>query len=221
MNANTKTKPQPESITTTVAEAITTAFSTIEELAEEMRKAYDNTPESLQNSGAGEARGEAADALEGIEEPEAPGSIQDLAVVVSQLPLKRKASRGDRLAHGLAYAYAAIEALENHTVEEPAPDAEGREPPKDNGDGTLTEYVDDAPGTLGARIMALIEGQVVTEVTVRDDRGGSGAITLTYEAPTDSAPNTEEQADDIQSLIEEVQTMIDEAEGVTFPGFMG
>ena len=61
-------KREPVAISTTVGDAISTAFGIIEDLATEMRDAYDNTPESLQSSGVGEARGEAADALEGISE---------------------------------------------------------------------------------------------------------------------------------------------------------
>jgi len=53
----------------------------------------------------------------------------------------------------------------------------------DRKDGTLTEYLDDSlPETIGQRVKALID-KGFSEVIVRDDRGGSGAITVTYEKP--------------------------------------
>lgn len=60
-----------------LADAVSTAFGEITSLGEEMREAFDNTPESLQQSGVGEARGEAADNLENISEIDVPDILQD------------------------------------------------------------------------------------------------------------------------------------------------
>jgi hypothetical protein len=59
----------------TIEGALADAMAEIQSLAEEMRDAYDNTPESLQNGGVGEARGEAADTLENINEPDVPAVL--------------------------------------------------------------------------------------------------------------------------------------------------
>ena len=64
--------------TATIADAVSEAFGEIQALAEEMREAFDNTPESLQSSVAGEARGEAADNLEQIEEVDVPDALKDV-----------------------------------------------------------------------------------------------------------------------------------------------
>lgn len=60
----------------TIEDAVSEAFGEIQSLAEEMREAFNNTPESLQSGGVGEARGEAADALENISEPDVPTELQ-------------------------------------------------------------------------------------------------------------------------------------------------
>jgi len=140
-------KREPVAISTTVGDAISTAFGIIEDLATEMRDAYDNTPESLQSSGVGEARGEAADALEGISEvDDVPEQFAELKVTFYALPLKSKASRRDRMADGLRYAEEAITALEAY---------EGAD--EDGKDGLITDIqsmIDEAeavefPGMFG------------------------------------------------------------------------
>lgn len=82
--------------TLTIADAISEAMGEIQSLAEEMREAYDNTPESLQQSGVGEARGEAADNLENVNEPDVPAEIEKIEVKWSYFPLKARASRRER-----------------------------------------------------------------------------------------------------------------------------
>ncbi len=151
-------KREPVLISTNVADAVSTAFCVIEELAEEMREAYDNTPESLQNSGAGEARGEAADNLENISEPDVPDALNQLPVNFNTLPLRRNASRADRLADGLQYACQAIGCLED----------------------LITEHLKEEGDTFG-----------------------------------------ELDEDAVREVIDEIQNMIDEAEGVEFPGMFG
>lgn len=105
-------KNPPKEINTTVSGAVSQAFSVIEELGYEMREAYENTPESLQSSAVGEARGEAADNLENISEPDIPESIAEVPVKFFAMPLKAKASRADRLDEGLDYARNAVDALQ-------------------------------------------------------------------------------------------------------------
>lgn len=60
----------------TIEDAVSEACGEITSLAEEMRESFDNTPESLQQSPVGEARGEAADNLENISEPDVPTELQ-------------------------------------------------------------------------------------------------------------------------------------------------
>lgn len=96
----------------TIGGVVSDAFATIEELGSEMRDAYDNTPESLQNGGVGEARGQAADDLEAISEADVPETFQETEVKWQSMPLKRRASRADRLSDALEGARAALEVLD-------------------------------------------------------------------------------------------------------------
>jgi len=83
-----------------MSEAVSEAMSELQTLAEEMREAFDNTPESLQGGGVGEARGEAADNLENLSEPDVPTSLEAIKVAWSVRELSpsklRKQSRSDR-----------------------------------------------------------------------------------------------------------------------------
>lgn len=98
-----------------IEDAISEAFGELQSLGEEMREAFDNTPESLQNSGVGEARGEAADALENISEPDIPTELQGDKFKVKwqvhamtpkqQMKQSRSARRDDALATLNAVAY--------------------------------------------------------------------------------------------------------------------
>lgn len=83
-----------------LADMVSEAFGEITALGEEMREAFDNTPESLQQSGVGERRGEAADNLENISEvdvPESLGSEEIEYSVPDRTPAQlRKLSRTNR-----------------------------------------------------------------------------------------------------------------------------
>jgi len=93
-----------------IEDAISSAMSEIQSLADEMREAFDNTPESLQGSAAGQAREEAADNLENISEPDVPTELQGSGFVVKwstktlSPSAMRKQSRSDR-------RYEAVETL--------------------------------------------------------------------------------------------------------------
>jgi hypothetical protein len=65
------------------ADALSEAFSEITSLGEEMREAFDNTPEVFQSSEVGTRREEAADALESISEVEAPEYLADVIVTAA------------------------------------------------------------------------------------------------------------------------------------------
>lgn len=60
-------------------DAVSAAFGEITTLGEEMREAYDNTPENLQQAAIGEARDQAASDLENISEAEVPDILKDSA----------------------------------------------------------------------------------------------------------------------------------------------
>lgn len=98
----------------TVGSAVSDAFGILEELAEEMREAYDNTPESLQSSPVGEARGEAADALESITEADVPKKFDEVMVKFDYVPVKRpsRAARCSEAVEILTQAISALEELE-------------------------------------------------------------------------------------------------------------
>lgn len=88
------------------------AFSVFSELADEMREAFDNTPENLQQSGVGEARGMAADELENnVDAPEVPEWLTDAPV--SYFPeTKKRQSRSDRRGQATYELQQCIDALE-------------------------------------------------------------------------------------------------------------
>ena len=69
---------------TTIVNAINEALNVFQELGEEMREAFDNTPENLQQSAAGEAREAAADALESISEPSFPKELEEEQVILME-----------------------------------------------------------------------------------------------------------------------------------------
>jgi hypothetical protein len=97
----------------TVADAVSEAFGDLEGLAEEMREAFDNTPESLQSSGVGEARGEAADALENLSEPDAPERLGEREFTFSSFPPPKKQSRSSRRDAAVSLLDAAIQFLQS------------------------------------------------------------------------------------------------------------
>jgi hypothetical protein len=86
----------------TIEDAISEALGEITTLAEEMREAFDNMPESLQSSAVGEARSEAADNLENISEPDVPAELRGdkfnvkWTVRVLSPSAERKQSRASR-----------------------------------------------------------------------------------------------------------------------------
>jgi len=86
-------------------------FAELTTLGEEMREAYDNTPESLQSSGVGEARGAAADTLEGLTEDEVPEAISTLEVDYP-FDTKKKPSRSDRRDNAVAALSAIVDRLQ-------------------------------------------------------------------------------------------------------------
>jgi len=154
----------------TVAEAVSYGFALIQELADEVREAYDNTPESLQNSGAGEMRGIAADELEQITEiDDIPDALGSVAVRFEKKPLTRGVSRAARRDDATFLLGKAIEALEAQKYEEiealEALEAQGREAQESDDDNeeaaardelveAIQQMIDDAeavefPGMYG------------------------------------------------------------------------
>jgi hypothetical protein len=137
-------------ITTNVGDAVDTAYSGVQELADEMRSWHDNLPENLQYGSKGEEVDTCATDLEDVSQPEVPDSLRELVVDFYTMPLKKRASRSDRLYDYLDYARQAIIALNDHKETIPEGDTE--------------------------------------------------------------------RHDEVDTLIDDIQQMIDEAEGVSFPG---
>jgi hypothetical protein len=127
-----------EPVASTISGLIEGAYSVFEELAGEMREAFDNTPESLQGSGVGEARGTAADELENwTEAPDVPEWLADLPATYTPSQ-KRKQSRRDRAGQAtyeLGVAIAAIE-VEMEKLEEKR-EADEQEVQKHSDEATL------------------------------------------------------------------------------------
>jgi hypothetical protein len=113
-----------------ICEAIADSCGEIGILAEEMREAFDNTPESLQNSGVGEARGVAADALECITEPYVDDSVKGIEIKFNQPSLRKRPSRSDRCSYAVFVLQVVVDKLEEVIEDETTPedtkrDAEG------------------------------------------------------------------------------------------------
>jgi hypothetical protein len=98
-----------------LADAVSEAFSELQSLGEEMRDAFDNTPESLQQSAVGEARGEAADALEGLDEPDVDDMFGSVPVEWSTFHKRRESRslRRDNACSALDQAISALQALQD------------------------------------------------------------------------------------------------------------
>ena len=83
-----------------MTEALDQAFSILEVLGEEMRDAFDNTPENLQSSSIGEAREQAADELDQLSKPDVPKLVEDMPVSWREQSMtarqQAKLSRSDR-----------------------------------------------------------------------------------------------------------------------------
>lgn len=130
----------------TIADAVSEAFGDIEMLAEEMRETFDNTPESLQQSGVGEARGEAADALENISEVDVPDSLAQLDVewIDAHRPGRRGLSRSKRRDNAVNILQTVISMLDERENDD---DAEGL---RDDLDNAVSEMEDvQFPGMYG------------------------------------------------------------------------
>lgn len=82
--------------TKTIDVLVDEAYEEIEGLQEELQEAFDNTPESLQDSEVGQARSEAADQLDNIagDSPSVPESVVSLQLV--HFPALNQVSRADR-----------------------------------------------------------------------------------------------------------------------------
>ena len=131
-----------------VLDAVSTFYSDVASMAEEVREAYDNMPESLQNGQRGETLNETADTLEGIEEPTAPDCVakifsdDKLTISAMVLPGRQHGneSRATRIGNAANYASAVID-----HVREWCDNHEEDETHKDDID-ELTAWVDELEG---------------------------------------------------------------------------
>jgi phosphopantothenate synthetase len=96
----------------TIADAVSEAFGDLSMLGDEMREAFDNTPENLQGSAVGQAREEAADNLEQLSEPSVPDSLAAIEVEIPRWERKRSPSRPVRRDDIVAILDAVIQALD-------------------------------------------------------------------------------------------------------------
>jgi len=104
--------------TKTVQEMTDNAYGTVEELGEELREAFDNMPESLQDTDVGNARDEAATMCEDIAfaKPEVPDAVA--RITIYRRPQSRGDSRRIRAAEAAAILEAVISEIETKTGED-------------------------------------------------------------------------------------------------------
>lgn len=148
----------------TIEDAIDEAWGELTTLAEEMREAFDNTPEGRQNDGAGAARGEAADTLENLTEPTMP---DELKVKEGEDPAKFTVKWSVRIL---------------------SPSAERRK--------TRSDRRYEATETYSA-VKDFLEGIA------------------------DNSEYSNDEKEAAATLVDEIESVVDEAEGVEFPGMYG
>lgn len=144
-------KSKREAVSVDLASAVSDAFGELQALGEEMREAFDNTPESLQQGGAGAARGEAADALENFSEPDVPESVAALSVTITRNQYGRRGpSRSERRDDACAILAAAIEALDSMDDDIPQQQKDDGETLRDELDNLQSEAeLVEFPGMFG------------------------------------------------------------------------
>jgi len=108
-----RAKPKLIERKASLTDVLSEAFEELAELGNEMREAFDATPESLQQSGVGQAREAAADALECIEAPDVPAELAGVQVTWSDVrrPRSRYVSRAMRRDDATAILTACVSAL--------------------------------------------------------------------------------------------------------------
>ncbi len=99
-----------------IADAISSAFSQLEDLASECREVVDNAPENLRDSQRITTLGEAADALESLSEPSVPDGLDDVRCQWQE-NIHPRASRAQRRDNATAALSAVYSALEDHIAE--------------------------------------------------------------------------------------------------------
>jgi len=115
-----KRQPKFQNVETNLADAISEAFSNMNDLSQECRDVCDNMPESLQSSARYEALDNSASELE-KDEPDFPDALQEVKVTLQRPTKMRKQSRRDRAEEAEGILRNCIDAIQ--------------------------EWIDDAPGT--------------------------------------------------------------------------
>jgi hypothetical protein len=113
-------KPVPDKfkdVTGTVESFISDGYSTINEVGEELREAYDNAPENLKGSSLNETRDSTASEIEGLSEPSLDSEVLNNLGCVTTLDNgklyrgRMSMSRATRASNGASYLKAAAEAI--------------------------------------------------------------------------------------------------------------
>lgn len=187
-------KPKFERFTTrrgTVADFVSEALDALEELGSEMREAYDNAPENLQQSDVNTRRDEAASTLELLGRPEPQSSILgeldcetriDAGKMYRGRPYQ---SRATRCANACAMLRAAADAVRNF---------------ESNNGETIDELDDDATAEEREEFEAKLADAGISEDALADHN---------------------EAVEEAGTLADEIEAVADEAENVDFPGMYG
>lgn len=130
----------------TIAEAITYAFSDVQQLADEMRSWADNMEEKLSHTEKYDRVSECADTLEGCEEPTVETNLEALEVTYPVTNYgKRNPSRAARCGDAVAVLQAIVERL--NEIEEPEATEGAERELFDNAD-TLRDELENTIGEL-------------------------------------------------------------------------
>jgi hypothetical protein len=181
----------------TISGALSDAFSALEELGGEMRERFDNAPENLQQTDTNQRVSECADVLEGLSEPTCPDCIAEVAMEY-RTENKRRASRADRRDEAVGILNDVIGACDTWLEE-------------NKGTDDLT--FDDIPA---GKLPALrTQCGVEEDVDPTDDQRGEMLDAYTSDLTID------DERGEVEEFQQEVQGLIDEAEGAEFPGMYG
>lgn len=195
-------RKEPTQHQSTISAAVSDAFNALEELGTEMRERYDNAPENLQQTDVNQRVDECANTLEGLSEPDMPECIAEVAMEYSQPTYGRRGpSRADRCSDACSILSAAVSACETWLED-------------DANKGTEDLTFDDIPAD---KLTILIDAEGIADAVedLTDDQ--KDTLLDSYKADL----TIDDQRGEVETCRDEVQQLIDEAEGCEFPGMFG
>jgi len=196
--------PRFKTVEGTVEGFISDGFSEITSIGEEFREIYDNAPENLQQTDTNQRRNDAADTIEGMNEPSVESSILGELSCTSSIDMgktyrgRQSQSRACRLSNGASQLRAAAEAITEWLDE--------------HGEVEVHEIAEH-PGRWTYKINDVAVNE---SFDTEEDAKEAAEKELGYDLDDYEQARTE-----AESLPGELEEVADEAEGVDCPGMFG